>query len=232
MNTSLDTSQRYFEHVDVDLGYEDITATTLESGRTYHTPDGNYPSVTTILSVLTQEGIQEWKDRVGEEEAAKIGFQAANRGTDVHEIIEKYLRNDVSFKDGYMPHIIQSWRNLKHILDSRIGKIYGLETPLYSNYLRIAGRVDCVAEFDGKLSIIDFKTSKRPKQRDKITNYFIQESSYAIMWEERTGTPIQQLVTIMDVDGHEPLVFIEKRSDWQMELLRTIKRYYEEKNEH
>lgn len=219
-----------FEHVEVNLGYDDITATTLESGRTYHTPQGDYPSITTVLSILSRDGIQAWRDWVGEEEADKISFQAANRGTDVHEIAEKYLRNNPDFKKGYLPHIIQSFLNLKPILDNRIGKIYGLEVPLYSKFLHVAGRVDCVAEFDGVLSIIDFKTSRRPKKKEKITNYFIQESSYAIMWEERTGIPIKQLVTIMDVDGHEPLVFIEDRDNWTMPLLKTIKQFREENN--
>ena len=106
-----------------------------------------------------------------------------------------------------------------------IGTIYAQECPLYSKHLGVAGRVDCVAEFDGKLSIIDFKTSLKPKKKEWISKYFMQETAYAIMWEERTGKPITQLVTIMDVDDNEPLLFIEHRDNWAKQLLQTIDDY-------
>ena len=133
-----------------------------------------------------------------------ISHRASTRGTAVHAIIEKYINNEENFKDGYTPDIIGSFLDLKPILDGRIGRVYAQEAPLYSNHLGVAGRVDCVADFDGKLSIIDFKTSMKPKRKDWITNYFMQESAYAIMWEERTGRPITQLVTIISVDNHDP----------------------------
>ena len=122
-----------------------------------------------------------------------------------------------------MPNIIANFLSVKEVLDERIGKIYGQELPLYSDHLRVAGRVDCVAQFDGKDSIIDFKTSRKPKLRKYITNYFQQESAYAVMWEERTRMPITQLVTIVAVDDSKPQVFIEHRDNWVPELLQTIK---------
>jgi hypothetical protein len=127
-----------------------------------------------------------------------------------------------------MPHIMQSLNSLKPFLH-RIGTIYAQECPLYSKHLGVAGRVDCVAEFDGKLSIIDFKTSLKPKKKEWITKYFMQETAYAIMWEERTGKPITQLVTIMDVDDSEPLLFIEHRDNWAKQLLQTIDDYKNQK---
>ena len=215
-----------FEHSPVDLGYEDLEAITKPSGRKYQTPSKKfYPSITTVLSILSEDGIKAWRKRIGEEEANKISFRAAQRGTAVHEIIEKYLDNDPLYKDGYMPNIIDNFRSVKNVLDERIGKIYGQELPLYSDHLRLAGRVDCVAEFDGKISIIDFKTSRKPKKRQYIENYFCQESAYAIMWEERTGMPITQLVTIIAVDDAAPQVFVEHRDNWTKMLIDTIEMY-------
>lgn len=216
-----------FEHVPVEL--KEMVAETTESGRVYKTPEGlGLPSITTVLSILSRESIAKWRKKVGEVEANKISYRASTRGTAVHEIIEKYINNDDDFRNGYTPDIIQSFLDLKPILDSRIGKVYAQEAPLYSTHLGVAGRVDCVAEFDGKLSIIDFKTSKKPKQTKWITNYFMQESAYAIMWEERTGRPITQLVTIISVDNNEPQVFIEHRDNWVRPLLETIEKYKEE----
>jgi len=215
-----------FEHVKVDLGYDDLDAVTSETGRLYETPDGvKYPSITTVLSILSEEGIRKWKEKVGEEEAAKISYRASTRGTAVHEIIEKYIDNIESFKDGYTPNIIASFLAVKPILDNRIRRVFAQEAPLYSKHLGVAGRVDCVAEFDGVLSIIDFKTSRKLKKKEYITNYFMQESAYAIMWEERTGMPIVQLVTIIAVDDEMPQVFIEHRDNWTKPLLETIKKY-------
>lgn len=213
-----------FIHEKIDIGYDDLDTDTQPSGRTYITPDGRkYPSITTVLSILHEEDIAAWKARVGDEEANKVSNKATSRGTHVHAIIEKYLKNEDT--SGFLPHVIQSLRNIKPILDSRIGTIFGLETPLYSTHLKIAGRVDCIAEFDGVPSIVDFKTSKRPKKKEQIPNYFAQMSAYAIMWEERTGMPITNTVIIMDVDDNEPLVFKEHRDNYTKLLLDTKKEY-------
>lgn len=215
-----------FVHEAVELQEMDAVAT--EEGRKYRTPEGiDLPSITTVLSILSRDSIAKWRKRVGEEEANRISYRASTRGTAVHEIIEKYLDNKEDYRDGYTPDIIESFIALKPVLDGKIGRIYAQEAPLYSNHLGVAGRVDCVAEFDGKLSIIDFKTSKKPKQLKWITNYFMQEAAYAIMWEERTNQPITQLVTIIAVDHEEPQVFIEHRDNWTDQLLDTIKKHRE-----
>lgn len=216
-----------FEHVHTELN--EMNAVTTEKGRRYRTPEGvDLPSITTVLSILSRDSIMKWRRRVGAEEANRISHRASTRGTAVHAIIEKYINNEENFKDGYTPDIIGSFLDLKPILDGRIGRVYAQEAPLYSNHLGVAGRVDCVADFDGKLSIIDFKTSMKPKRYDYITNYFMQESAYAIMWEERTGRPITQLVTIISVDNNEPQVFIEHRDNWVRPLRETITQYQEE----
>lgn len=213
-----------FIHETIDLGYEDLVATTTSKGRTYDVPDGgSYPSITTVLSLINEEAIAAWRKRVGEDEANRIGQRASSRGTQVHAIVERYLRNEDT--TDYLPHIRQSLENLRPILDKSIGKIFGLETPLYSRHLGMAGRVDCVAEFDGVPSIVDFKTSRWPKTKEKIPNYFAQMTGYAIMFEERTGMPITNTVIVMDVDNHEPLVFKEHRDNYVDLLLSTKKEY-------
>ena len=221
----------------------EMTAVTTDMGRQYKTPEGiQLPSITTVLSILSRDSIAKWRARVGEKEANRISYRASTRGTAVHEICEQYVNNDPDY-DKYMamnidtgeqtltkrtPDLIESFLKLKPILDERLGTVYAQEAPLYSTHLGVAGRVDCVAEFDGKPSIIDYKTSMKPKRLDWIKNYFMQESAYSIMWEERTGMPITQLVTIISVDNHEPQVFIEHRDNWVRPLRETIAQYNEE----
>jgi len=218
-----------FIHENVEL--TEMNAVTTDSGRKYKTPEGvNLPSITTVLSILSRESIAKWRAKVGHAEANRISHRASTRGTAVHEIIEKYVNNDPNFKEGYTPDIIASFLDLKPILDERLTKVYAQEAPLYSNHLGVAGRVDCVGIFDGKPSIIDYKTSMKPKRKDWIKNYFMQESAYAIMWEERTGQPITQLVTIISVDGNDPQVFIEHRDNWVRPLRETIEKYNEEQS--
>jgi len=204
-----------FNHVPVEL--QDLTAYTTEKGRVYQTPEGkSYPSVTTVLSEHTKQGIQEWRKRVGEEEANKISKQAANRGTRIHNIIENYLNNEelenISLMEKEMFSVI-----LPEL--DRINNIRSLEAPLYSDHLRLAGRVDCIAEYDGKLSIIDFKTARREKDKEHILHYFMQASAYAIMFEERTNIPINRLTIIIVVEDGFVQTFQGKRDDFVEGLL-------------
>ena len=225
-------TRRMFEHVKVHFAYDDLLSEDTDSGRKYVTEDKKkLPSITTVLSILSRAGIAAWRKRVGDKEADRISHIASTRGSAVHQIVEDYIDNKEDFDAGYFPHIMESFQQIKPIIDKRIGKVYAQEQPLYSNHLGVAGRVDCVAEFDGKLSIIDFKTSKKRKTRSNCYNYFMQESGYAIMWEERTKMPITQLVTIMSVDNDDPLVFVEQRDDWTEKLRETIKQYEAEQRQ-
>ena len=219
--------RKKFNHNIIELGYEDLVAETTDTGRTYKCPDGSsFNSVTTVLKVLSEDAIQAWRRRVGEDVANKIGVRAANRGTAVHSIIERYLDNDIEYDKDVMPDVLSTFKDVQPILDKHITEILGLEAPLYSKHLKLAGRVDCVGVFDNKLSIIDFKTSRKIKKKEWIHNYFAQASAYAIMFEERTGIPVPQLVIIIAVDNEEPQVFVEKRDDWT-ELLFKAKEIYE-----
>jgi hypothetical protein len=215
-----------FIHEKIDLGYETLVREDGEKRR-YLTPDGTpYPSVTTVTSILNEEKIAKWRAKVGEEEANKIGHRAATRGTAVHTLIEKYLQNDPDYAEDVLPHVMQSLTNLKPILDKRMNKIYEQEVPLYSDYLKLAGTCDCACMFDGVNSIVDFKTSRFPKKKSMLDHYFIQACAYSIMWEERTGMAMPNLVIIMDVDNGRALTYKEHRDNWTDKLNETIELYY------
>jgi len=179
--------------------------------RLYNTPSGkSYPSVTTVTGLHSAKGIAEWRRRVGEEEANRISGKASARGTRIHQYCEDYLRGNVFEADMFD---LEMFNSIKLWLDD-IDNIHCLETPLYSDFLQVAGTVDCIADFQGKLSVIDFKTSSKPKDRDDIYNYFMQTAAYAVAFEERTGIPIGRLVIIMAVENDDPRLFIEKRDNW------------------
>jgi genome maintenance exonuclease 1 len=197
----------------------DISSVTTEDGkRVYMTPDGkSYPSVTTVLSAHTQAGIQQWRKRVGETEANKISRQASSRGTRFHTLTENYLKNapspeSVSLMDKEM---FESAKAELHKIDN----IRAQEIGLYSHHLRLAGRVDCIAEYNGKLSIIDFKTSRREKDEEHIQHYFMQAAAYAVMFEEHTQIPVNRLTIIIAVEDGFMQVFQEKRDKFIAPLL-------------
>jgi hypothetical protein len=196
---------------------------TLPDGsRTYRTPSGkSYPSVTSVTGLLSKQSIIEWRKRVGAEEANRISGRAARRGTRVHTLCEDFLRNKEVNPDMFDHDI---WKAYKPLLE-RIDNIHALESPLYSDHLQVAGTVDCVAEWDGKIAVIDFKTSARIKTRDDIHGYFMQCAAYAVAFEERTKIPVPRLVVLMAVDNEEPLIFIEKRDDWVDEFLKLRQDY-------
>ena len=185
--------------------------TAPDGSRVYKTPSGRaYPSVTTVTGQYNKAAIIEWRNRVGEAEANRISSTAAKRGTRVHTLCESYLNNE--FVEPNM-FDAETFKAIKPYLNN-IQDIHCLETPLYSDHLEVAGTVDCIAKYNGKMSVIDFKTSKRKKSRDEIHNYFMQCSAYAVAFEERTGVPVGKIVIIMAVDDDDTIIFEENRDDW------------------
>jgi hypothetical protein len=222
-----------FNHVEHGVVLPKLTRETTTTGRKYFTPEGNaYPSITTVLGVLNKEGILAWRQRVGEAEANRISQQAATRGTAVHKLAEDYLDNKEDWNKGAMPSNLQSFNDLKSILDQRLNNVWFQEEFLYSDRLKCAGQVDCIAEFDGQLSIVDFKTSRKPKKEEWITNYFIQASFYAAAFYERTSIPIKQGVILITVDGSEPQVFKVNTYDYLEHFVAVRKKYKEMKERH
>jgi hypothetical protein len=213
-----------FIHEDI-LGDIELQTITLNGKRLYLTPDGKkYPSITTILSEYKKESIIEWRKRVGDAEANKISSKASRRGTKVHKLCENYLNNEKNIFDGYTPDNIEMFKSIQPILDD-IEVVYGQEKTLFSHHLRTAGRVDCVAKFRGRKSIIDFKTSSKIKKKEWIDNYFMQGAGYSVMWEEMTNIPISRIVIIIAVHQEQPQIFIEKRDDWIQKFIELRNKY-------
>ena len=215
-----------FTHLGIDI--PEINTETIDGKRYYVTPTGEkYPSVTSVTGLLSRKGIQEWRKRVGEKTANKISTQAARHGTSAHQLFEDYIRND-NFEEkfkGAMPTTQQAFISLEKQLN-QIGVVHGLESPLYSHNLQLAGRVDCIAEWDGKLSVIDFKTSAKPKQEKWIQNYFIQETAYAKMFEELTGETVHAIITMIAVSDGSSQLFIEQPSDRYVDQLQELRSQY------
>jgi len=195
----------------------------VNGSRLYETPDGSfYPSVTTITGQMNKKAIQEWRARVGEKVANKITTQASARGTSIHKLCEHYIlgtMDDVKI----MPSNKEMFTSMANHLAETVGKVYAVEGFLYSDFLRSAGQVDMIAEYNGVLSVVDFKTSKKKKNPDWIENYFVQEAAYSFMFEERTKLQVGQLVTVIGVDGEdEPQVFIKNTKERNQYLLKFL----------
>ena len=207
----------YYNHVELELKAFGLKQVNEEGSRYYQTEDGSkYPSVTTVLSEYSRQGIAEWRAKVGAEVANKKTAAASGRGTRIHKYCEDYLKNlDPNIKN---PLDFEMFTSMMPELQ-RINNIYAQEHQMYSDYLRMAGTVDCIAEFDGKLAVIDFKTASKPKKEEWIQNYFMQCSAYAIMFEERYGIPISKTVVIIGVDDEPPQVFVSKRDKYVDKLL-------------
>ena len=203
----------------------------VDGKRFYVTPSGaKLPSVTTVLGHSKKHLIKEWRERVGQDEAQKISTRASVRGTKFHNMMEKYLQNDTALFENVMPDMKQAFRDVQKTVDL-IDNIHYIECPLYSESLGVAGRTDCIGEFAGVLSVIDFKTSTRLKKEEWIDNYFEQGTAYALMYEELVGKPIDQIVIIISVDGEtEPQLFIRDRKYYEESLVNKIKAYKEAHN--
>jgi len=210
---------------------QDLKSETFPDGKRFYTvpvTGEKLPSVTTVLGAMKKQAIMEWRNRVGHEEANKIAKKASGRGTNVHSLCEKYLNNDPKYFNGAMPDAHEMFKSIKPHLNL-INNIHYQEQALWSTQLGLAGRVDCIGEYEGVLSVIDFKTSKRVKNRDDILDYFWQTTAYALMYEELIGTPINDLVIIMAVEDSKPLIFKEKTADHIQGLVEAIQYYKDNK---
>lgn len=192
-------------------------------GKRYYFQEGvdkpvYYPSVTTVLSAdkESKKALHEWRQRVGAAEANKIGRMAAARGTTTHDLIERYVKDD-GFEEAYRsasPLGQYLFGPLRDFAERSLGTVRCIEGQLFSHHLRTAGTVDMVAKVDGKLSVVDWKSSLRAKKKEHIHNYFKQEAAYAVMFEEMTKIPVPQIVTAISSEEGEFQLFIEKRDDW------------------
>ena len=213
-----------FNFVDVPLKPIDVDPVNENGVRFYPIPgaDKYYPSVTSITSFKNAAFFAGWRKQIGEEEANRITARATQRGTAFHSITEDYLTGKLDL-DSYLannPLSVRMFQSAKPTLN-RINNINCLETFLYSHYLGLAGRVDCIAEFDGELAVIDFKTSTKIKQEDYIEHYYVQETAYAAMFLELTGIEVKKIVTLITVEDGSVQVFEKYNLDDYLQLLKS-----------
>lgn len=216
------TSRKIFEHA----FFPKITLerVNIDGKRHYVTPEGNhYKSVTTVLGdKLDKTGLMEWRRRVGEQEADRISNQAAVRGTAIHSLCEKYLMNDPFYPVGAMPVNISTFKKMRNIIDEHVSRIYGVEYFLYSDTLMTAGATDCIADWDGVPTIVDFKTSRKLKKEEWIESYFLQASCYAMMAEERLGMAVPQIAILIAVDQEEPQLFVKDIAQFKERVVQIF----------
>ena len=219
-----------FKHIELDLPL--LERETIDGVRYYKVPNGNelkkLVSITSITSNYKKEFFNKWRAKVGAEEADRITKRATSRGTDMHTLVEQHLKN-LDCNSNVLP-ISEMLFQISIPALKRINNIYALEGSLYSEFLGIAGTVDCVAEFDGELAIIDFKTSKTPKPRDWIDGYFVQCCAYACMLHEMTGLSVKKFVIIMACENGELEVYEEYNKQKYIRLLvQYIKKFFNDK---
>ena len=213
-----------FTHVDIPFSSQKLKSQN-QNGFRYYSVDGkSYPSVTSVLSLLSKDGIRAWRDSIGHDVADFETRRAATRGIYFHKICENYLYNKNISK--YRKKILSFglFNLVKHEID-RIDNIHGMEKTLYSHTLKLAGRTDCIAEFDNILSIIDFKSANKEKSPEILENHILQETAYAIMWNELTDIPIEQIVTIVACENGELQTVIEKPEFYRQKLESVIKQF-------
>ena len=216
-------TEQNFKHISLPDSIIELETTYKNGSRYYETPDGRlYPSVTTVTSWGKRAFFAEW--RKTHQNESKI---ATSRGTAFHSLVEKYLNNEETFLTEQKEDCIMLFNQVKHLL-SGISNIRAQEVPLYSNKLKMAGRVDCIANYNGKLSIIDFKTSKSEKKESWIENYFAQATAYAIMWKEMTGQVIDQIVILISSMDGSCQEFIKKPVEYVPHLKEMIDGYWKD----
>ena len=197
-----------------------------ESKHYYLTPSNKrYPSITTILYSKPNEGLQKWREMVGEQVADYIIRQAGKIGTAVHQMVKDTLNNIDPIEKALLP--VAHYRSIRPFL-ANISRVHGTEVNLYSDELEIAGKCDCIAEYKGKLSIIDFKTSRSDKKEEWMTDYFLQATAYGIMWRELTKATVEQIVILVSSESGLMQEIIKDPGEYEGMLRERIEEYYTE----
>jgi len=221
-----------FKHVDLNL--PKLSRETIDGVRYYSVPDEEellkLVSITSVTSHFNKDIFVNWRKKVGNEEADRITKAATTRGTDMHTLTEHYLKNDQVLPE--VPPISDFLFKISKGELNKIDNIHSLEGALYSKQLGIAGTVDCIAEYDGELSIIDFKTSKKPKPREWIEHYFVQAMAYGCMLYELKNISVKKLVIIMACENGECVVYEEYNKAKYIKLLdKYIRKFVRDKLE-
>lgn len=220
-----------FTHKPVEI--PELETQSVKRKRFYITPEGKmYPSITTVLSERKKEGLMEWRKRVGDDVANYIARTAAQRGTKVHQMCEDFINNKEVTREPFLAAAL--FGQLEKVIADKVDNVHAQECGLYSDKYMVAGRVDCIAEYNGELSIIDFKTSRSERNDDWNESYYIQASAYAEMFEERTGLPINQIVILVVTEDGVVQEFVKDKSDYLPLLVESIDNFtmaWEKENE-
>lgn len=194
----------------MSFSYSEISSNTEKGGkRVYHTKDGDYPSITTILGATADKTwLYKWQDRIGKEAADKIKTESATQGTKVHKHLENHFAGKEVDLSNATEHEAQMFRTMRVSYESDITKVHGQEVCLFSNELKYAGRCDMVGDWQGELAIIDFKTAKKPKKKEWIKDYYLQTLGYALAHDEMYGTNIKKGVVLITIKEDLPQCFI------------------------
>jgi genome maintenance exonuclease 1 len=222
-----------FNHIHHD--FPKLLQENVDGSRCYVTPTGEkYPSVTTVLSDYKKQELMEWRARVGEAKANEISRKATTRGTSVHKALEMYLKNEAVPIREMLPNVKSLFFRMMKEIEQKVNNIHCLEDRLFSHELKLAGTVDCIAEYNGILSVIDFKTSVRLKKKEQIGNYFMQAAAYRQMFHEMTGLDAKQVIILIGVDTAnfcQTLVVKEDELELhKQELLKYIEAYRAKNN--
>ena len=213
-----------FNFIDLDKSKLPVTKGKKVDGFRFYDIDGKaYPSVTSVLGIKKKAELQGWRNKIGEDVANWEMGRAARRGKATHTLIEQYLKGLTPSERGVLP--LGLFRLIKPYVD-QIDNIHCLETIMYSKKLTIAGQVDCIAEYNGKLSVIDFKTANKERQESWIENYFMQTTAYAQMYEEIFGKKIEQIVILLASEDGSTQSFIKETKDYMTPLMKSIDDFY------
>ena len=220
-----------FNFIDLDKSKLPVTKGKKVDGFRFYDIDGKaYPSVTSVLGIKKKAELQGWREKIGEDVANWEMGRAARRGKATHLLVEEYLKGKTPSERGVLP--LGLFKLLRPYID-QIDNIHLLETIMYSPKLTIAGQVDCIAEYNGKLSVIDFKTANKERQESWIDNYFLQTTAYAQMYEETYGKNIDQIVILLASEDGSVQNFVKEKKDYMSPLMKSIDefyKYYQEQN--
>ena len=233
MTTSFEWDTSFLDFSRHDFAKNKIKQINANGSRFYQiegdTEERKLFSITTVLGDDPQKkkALQEWRNRVGKEEAAKISSFASRRGTTIHSLLEQHIRGEEIDWDSVMPHNVDSFERAVPSLKENLTKIYDLEKRMFSLNLGVAGTVDGLVQWNGVDSVLDFKTSRKVKKKEYITDYFLQTTAYSLMLEEMTGKVLDRLVIfIVNDEEDHPQIFIEERSNWVPLLLQKIHQFH------
>lgn len=213
----------------IDHPFPVIEQINSDNGRRYKVPSGElYPSVTTVLSSKESPELDAWRESIGQEEARRVGARAGVKGSKVHEACENMLLGKETKWGMFDGEARNDFSTFIPVIEN-ISIVHAIEKQMFSDKLKVAGTVDLICEYQGKLCILDWKTSRRVKDAEEITSYFMQMSVYALMFWEHTGIAIPHLCVQMTIDGYGLKTFWETPKKWIPQFIELRNKFKEER---